>query len=222
MSGRSHLIENIANDLRSRRRSGRCLVAIDGIDASGKSLFADELTASLRNSGEPVVLIHLDDFHNLRERRHARGRDSPEGFWFDNYDYDAFERDVLAPLAAGGSGLYRAQATDRGADIYLDTEPIQAPESSVTVVEGIFLHRDELAKHWDYSIFLDVPFDVSVARMAERDGTSSDPGSITIRRYVAGQKLYFAECQPWSRATVIVDNTDWANPHVIPESHSHE
>ncbi len=51
------------------------------------------------------------------------------------------------------------------------------------VIDGIFLHRDELVEAWDYSIFLDVPFEVSVARMAVRDGSAADfrnsPLSIT-------------------------------------------
>ena len=43
------------------------------------------------------------------------------------------------------------------------------------VIDGIFLHRDELVEAWDYSIFLDVPFKLSVARMAARDGSAPDP-----------------------------------------------
>ncbi|MDQ2749168.1 MAG: hypothetical protein M3Y44_06545, partial [Actinomycetota bacterium] len=43
------------------------------------------------------------------------------------------------------------------------------------LLDGLFLHRDELAAAWDFSIFLDVAFSVSVARMAERDGTTSGP-----------------------------------------------
>lgn len=33
---------------------------------------------------------------------------------------------------------------------------MQAAENAVVIVEGMFLHRDELAGCWDYSCFLDV------------------------------------------------------------------
>jgi uridine kinase len=208
------VLEDLAERIRSRRK-GRYLVAIDGVDGSGKTTFADRLADTLRDGGEPVIRIRVDDFLNLRARRHARGRTSPEGFWLDSYDYEALERDVLSPLSAGGSGRYRHRATDPDNDVYIETEQRRAPEDSITIVDGIFLHRNELVRYWDFSIFLDVPFDVSVVRMAARDGTAPDPRHPSVRRYVAGQQLYFAACQPWSRATVIIDNTDWSNPRIV-------
>jgi hypothetical protein len=36
------------------------------------------------------------------------------------------------------------------------------------VLDGLFPHRDELIDCRDFSVFLEVPFAVSVARMAER------------------------------------------------------
>jgi hypothetical protein len=41
-----------------------------------------------------------------------------------------------------------------------------------------------------------------------------DPTSIENRRYVEGQRLYFAECRPHSSATIVIDNNDLENPYV--------
>jgi uridine kinase len=71
----------------------------------------------------------------------------------------------------------------------------------------VFLHRDELVQHWDFSVFLEVPFAVSIARMAARDGTSADPGDPGNLRYVRGQQLYFAACEPWLRASLVIDHS---------------
>ena len=79
----------------------------------------------------------------------------------------------------------------------------------------MFLHRDELAPYWDASIFLDVPFTGTAARMAVRNGSNPDPEHPTMRRYVGGQRLYFDAARPWERATFVVDNSDFTSPKVI-------
>jgi uridine kinase len=85
----------------------------------------------------------------------------------------------------------------------------------VLVVDGLFLHRDELAAAWDLSVFLDVPFTVTVQRMALRDGTNPDPDHPDTHRYTAAQRIYYAACTPHERATVLIDNTDFRLPRVL-------
>ena len=83
------------------------------------------------------------------------------------------------------------------------------------VVDGLFLHRDELAGLWDLSVFLHVPFAVSVSRMAARDGSHPEPTHPSLVRYVQGQRLYFSACRPWERADLVVDATDLDAPNLI-------
>ncbi|TDP91160.1 uridine kinase [Labedaea rhizosphaerae] len=191
------------------------LVAVDGVDGAGKTVFADELAARLRSSGRAAIRVSVDDFHHPRAIRHRRGRDSLEGFWLDTYDYPALRERVLIPLGRGGSPRFRRASHDLVTDEYVRPPVEQAPPAAVVVVDGLFLHRDELIGCWDLSIFLRVPFPVSVARMAVRDGTAPDPGHPSVRRYVEGQQLYFAACVPWERADLVVDNTDLAAPELV-------
>ncbi|HEX3005616.1 MAG TPA: hypothetical protein VHO27_15485, partial [Angustibacter sp.] len=51
-------------------------------------------------------------------------------------------------------------------------------------------------------------------RMAVRDGCPPDPEHPDNQRYVGGQRLYFAEVRPETRADVVVDNTDPARPRL--------
>jgi len=213
----ARLFERLSGEVpmsRAGSGSGFVLVAVDGVDGSGKSTFADALAAELRRQGRDVVLIRADDFHNLREVRYRRGRDSPDGFWLDSYDYAALERDALEPFGPGGDGRYRSIATDLSRDCRVTSPLRSARPGTVVIVEGLFLHRDELSRWWDYSVFLDVPFEVTAARMAVRDGTPADPGHPKMRRYVEGQRLYFRACAPWARATRVVDNSDARRPAV--------
>jgi uridine kinase len=131
---------------------------------------------------------------------------------------------VLEPFAPGGSRRYRPAAHDLATDAVLDTPPQPAPRDAVLVVDGLFLHRDELADAWDLSVFLDVPFTETARRMAVRDGTPGDPDHPGMRRYVEAQRIYFAACDPPRRATAVVDNSDvnvprltWRRPADRPD-----
>jgi uridine kinase len=187
-------------------------VAVDGVDGVGKSTFARALTASLTGRGRHVVHVSADDFHHRRAVRHRRGRDSPEGFWLDSYDHEALVRNVLQPFGPSGSRRYRPAAHDLRTDEVLDLAWRTAPPGTVLILDGLFLHRDELVEFWDLSVFLDAPFEVTVARMARRDGSHPDPDHPSVARYVGGQRLYFAACTPRERADVVIDNRDVARP----------
>lgn len=213
-SRRAAVLSRLALELRALPDGWR-LVGIDGVDGSGKTVLAGELAALIRGAGRAVVEIHVDDFHHLRAHRYRRGRLSAEGFWLDSYDYAALERDVLQPLGDGGSGAYRPVATDLERDVVVELEPLRAPDDALVLVEGIFLHRDELAGRWDRSIYVDVPFEESIRRMAARDGTLGGPDDPRMRRYVDGQRRYFEVCRPWERASVVLDNSDWSAPRLL-------
>jgi uridine kinase len=196
-------------------RPARCVrVAVDGVDGVGKSTFAAELAEALRAAGRPVVLVSVDGFHHDRQTRHRRGRRSPEGFWLDSYDYEALRENVLVPFAPGGSRRYRTAVHDVVTDVTLDLPWLTAPEGAVLLVEGVFLHRDELLHEWDLTVFLDAPRATTVARMADRDGSSRDQDHPSLARYVEGQRLYLQACRPQERAHVLVDNTDLARPRL--------
>ncbi len=193
-------------------------VAIDGVDGAGKSVFADHLATVLRAAGRSVVRASADDFHHPRAVRYRRGRGSPDGFWLDSYDYAALKERVLDPFGPGGSRRYRTAchslATDRG----LDPPVHEATPGAVLILDGLFLHRDEIVDVWDLSVFLNVPFEVAIPRLATRDGSHPDPAHPSVARYVQGQRLYFDACKPWKRADLVVDATDLDAPGLTQRS----
>lgn len=186
----------------------RLLVAVDGVDASGKTTFAEWLAEALRLRGRGVQVIHVDDFMHVRSVRHRRGRNSPEGYFHDSYDYESLTRYVLEPLSVSGDGWFRAGTVDRVRDVVI-RRPLQyADGQTITIVEGLFLLRDELVDWWDYSVFLDVDTDAALARKGRRDGLVLNPANPLTRRYVEGQRIYVEGCQPRERATWVLDNVD--------------
>jgi uridine kinase len=91
------------------------------------------------------------------------------------YNYERLRRDVLEPFAPGGSRRFRRASYSHATDEILHPEPETAERTAVLLVDGIFLQRVELRRHWDLIVFFDVTFIETAQRMALHDGTPSDP-----------------------------------------------
>jgi len=217
-AARRELLRSLAAEIAAAAGEGPSLVAVDGVDGAGKTVFADqlaaELEAGLAGTGRTVVRASADDFHHPRAVRYRRGRQSPDGFWLDSYDYPRMRAELLDPLRAG-RGRFRTAAHDLNSDLPVDEPARPVLAGTVLVLDGIFLHRDELLGYWTYSVFLDVPFAVSATRMAARDGTPADPDDPALARYVGGQLRYLAACRPRQRATAVIDHADLDAPRRI-------
>jgi uridine kinase len=210
---RSELVSKIANRILDLPSENVTRVAIDGVDGAGKTHFADELASCLQGQGRPIIRASVDAFHNPRSVRYSQGSSSPEGFYRNSYNYPLLKRLLLDPLSSGGSRRFKKAAFDHRLDSPVDAPQEEAASSAILLFDGIFLHRPELREYWDFSIFLDVDFSVSIPRGAQRGEGSADPVAPSNRRYVEGQRLYLTECQPWKHATVVIDNNVLDRPH---------
>jgi uridine kinase len=191
-------------------------VAVDGVDGAGKTTFADKLAQMVR-ARRPVIRASVDGFHQPKTIRYRLGRNSPQGFFLDSYNYPALKSLLLDPLSLGGSARYRTRIFDVNADSPLIEDEAIAPPDAVLLFDGIFLHRPELLPYWDFSIYLDVWFEASIPRGAARGPGfgSPDPQSPENQRYIKGQKLYLDQCNPLRRATVVIDNNDLNSPRIL-------
>ena len=85
----------------------------------------------------------------------------------------------------------------------------------VVLFEGLFLHRDELARYLDVSVYLKTEFSVSVPRGNARFGLSPNPDHTSNFRYVEGNRIYQKNCNPLARAGIVVDNDNLNNASII-------
>lgn len=194
-------------------------VAIDGVDAAGKTSLADALAAPLQALGRPVIRASVDGFHLPRQVRYRRGPLSAEGYYLDSFDYPALKASLLDPLGPGGDGRYRTAAFDFRQDAAVDAPWQQAVPNAVLVLDGVFLLRPELEGCWDLAIFLEVPFEVTLARALQRDlDLLRDEATIRQRytqRYIPAQRYYLETCRPSERADLVVDYRDPFNPQIV-------
>ena len=210
---RGVLLKGVARIIHAIERDHPTRVAVDGIDAAGKTVFADELKPLLEKRGRAVIRGGVDGFHNPRRLRYIRGRLDPEGYYLDSFNYRALLDNLLLPLGPGGSLEYRLAVFDYTKDEWVDPEPSTAAPDSVFLFDGVFLMRPELVDLWDLRIYLDVSYEESLRRALKRDaGSSSEVEELYLKRYIPGQKLYQIHSAPKRRADIVIDNNDPGNP----------
>ncbi|MGH2493600.1 MAG: uridine kinase [Ktedonobacteraceae bacterium] len=216
---RGIVLSQLADTMVSLQHSHPLRVAIDGIDASGKTTLADQLVPVIERRGRPVIRASIDGFHRPRSQRYQRGPDSPAGYYEDSFDYPSLQSALLYPLGPQGSRRYRRAIFDVRHDVPLVTKEEQAPPNAILLFDGVFLLRPELNALWDYRIFIHVDFEVALQRAMVRDqalfGLPEAVQARYLQRYIPGQRLYFQIAHPQTRADVIVDNNDPAEPQLI-------
>ena len=185
----------------------RVLVAFDGPDAAGKTTLARAVADRL---SRPSLCASVDGWHHPRDVRLRRGPESPAGYYADSFDLEALVRDLLEPFREGATRV-RTEAT---AQQYQDLS-----RRCVLLLDGVFLLRPELRSHWDLSVYLHVPEEVTLARALVRDLDQYEDSAALRRRYqrryLPGQTLYRDSASPLQAADVVIDNSDWDDPLVL-------
>ncbi|WP_410665569.1 uridine kinase [Amycolatopsis sp. lyj-84] len=131
----------------------RIAVAVDGAaGATNTTELADALVDPLRIAGHAALRISANDFLRPASLRFERGKEDPDSRYSDWLDLGALRREVLDPLAEGGSGRVLPSLWDPVRDRATRAERVELPEGGVVLVEGEFLFGAGLA--FDLSVHL--------------------------------------------------------------------
>jgi uridine kinase len=154
------------------------ILAIDGRGASGKTTFAARLARELN---APVV--HSDDvaWHHS---------------FFDWWPL--MLEQIIVPFKAGRAIDWKPEAwTAQGRE-----GSIQVPQSSILILEGVSVNRQELSKHIDLPIWVETNIQIAETRGLERDGSD---GRDFWFEWQAHERPFLEADKPWDRAKLIVD-----------------
>ena len=190
--------------------SGRVRVAVDGADAARPGELADALVDPLRMRGHAVVRVSAEDHLRPASLRFERGRDDPDSFYEDWLDAEGLRREVLDPLAPGGTGIVRPRRWDAASDRSHRDAGVRVPPGGVLVLSGPLLLGRGLP--------LDcvVHLAVSAAALARR--TPDD-----LRWTLPAYERYAEEVDPAAFADVVVRLDDPRHPAVVePARADHE
>lgn len=219
---RPALLAALADRVLAQALTHPARIAIDGVDAAGKTRLADELAAALAGSGRPVLRASIDGFHHPRPVRYRLGPDSPEGYYADSFDLPALRRLLLDPLGPGGDRRVTTAIFDFRSDQPAPGPIETVPQDAILLFDGVFLQRPELAGAFDMVLFVKVSFATVLARAGARDAALlGGPAAVEARyraRYIPAQQRYLAEHRPEARADLVIMNDEPARPALV-ENH---
>lgn len=216
---RTALIREVAMRIDSLGES-RLRVCVDGLTASGKTSFGHELAAALRELGRTTLRASLDDFKKpwADARLHGYDRTSGEGYYRNAFDFESTRKFLLEPMGRTESGVVALCSVDPLTQVNHQAQTVLAPADAVLVVDGVFAMRPEYDAYWDFRIWLDVDFELSVergiARDCDREGTDAAE-DLHRNRYGAAERIYMAEVDPKQISDLVIDNSDFRMPQLL-------
>ncbi|WP_433890087.1 uridylate kinase [Streptomyces sp. CA-111067] len=209
---RTAVLHRLARMITGVRRPHPVRVGVDGFSASGKSTLAAELAAVLADQGRTCLRADLDDFKRPRTERPP----GPDGFYRGAFDLDAIRTRLLAPLGPGGDRQVQSRYFDQQQQALFPAELRPVAADAIVIADGGYLLRPGLRDLWDLRIFVEIDFDLVLARGTARDSAwmnSEQEAAEHYRRYyIPAERLYDAEADPRAHADVIMDNRDVARP----------
>lgn len=137
--------------------SSRLRVAVDGAPESGTAELAEALVDPLRVRGREALRVHTANYVRPASLRLEFGHEDPDSFYSDWFDYDGLTREVLNPLATGGSGHVLPALRDPETDRSPRLSRVRLPERGVVLVDGPLLLGAGL--EFDVTVHLWLPGD---------------------------------------------------------------
>jgi uridine kinase len=215
-AARARIIDEVAGRV-CAHGAGRLRVVVDGLTGAGKTTFADELAGAVRRRGRSTLRASLDDFKYpwRHARAHGYDRVTGEGYYRNAHDFVSACTLLLEPAGPTGTGQVALCAYDPLTGHDHRSVVVDVPKDAVLVVDGVFGMRPEYDEYWDVRIWLRAEPDVAIARGIKRD-TELEGYEEAVRlhttRFRVGEQLYVDEVRPTNKASILIDNTDFANP----------
>ena len=212
---RNHLIDIIV----ANSKQGKPFVlAVNGIDGSGKTFLCDQLEAELNQKSYDVCRLSVDNFHNPKSIRYQR-ENQAEAYFFDSINFELFKQKALIPISEPTGFPKKIQVKSH--NLETDQEEIALQEISkdtIILAEGVFLFKADLLPYYDMKIFLDVAFETIIERVKRRDLKTLKTEDAIVKRYlekyIPGQQFYFDEAGPLEIADIVIDNNDYSSPSI--------
>lgn len=198
------LVEELADRIAACRPGERLAVAIDGAPAADPDRWADALVDPLRVRGRAAVRICTVDYLRPASLRLEQGRTNPDAYYEDWLDAAGLRREVLDPLAPGGTGAVLPSLWDTRTDRATRAPYREVPPGGVVLVSGALLLGGGLPFE------LTVHLTLSPAALARRTRDE-------LRWTLPAFARYDDEVRPGDFADVVVRLDDPRRPAVVDD-----
>ena len=187
------------------------LVAISGIDSSGKGYCSELMKQSLEDAGFKTALIHADGWLNLPNIRF--GTPDPARHYYEHaFRFDEMFRSLLMPLRDRRSVSLTFDFTEETATEYRK-EHVEYNDIDIILVECIFLLKTDLRSQYDWSVWIDCSFETALRRAMKRGQEGLSPEATTQAfetLYFPAERIHLATDHPREAASFILPNDELA------------
>lgn len=201
-------VAQVILDLRLEGPTGESiLVAVSGIDGSGKGYITGRLVGDLHRRGVNAVGINVDGWLNLPCRRFSKFQ-LAEHFYRHAIRFDEMFDQLILPLKRQRSIQVETDFADETAHAY-QRHTYVFQNVDVILLEGIFLLQRAFRKHYDWKVWVDCTFETALERALHR-GQERLPAGETMRAYrtiyFPAQEIHFRLDDPRTAADDVLIN----------------
>jgi uridine kinase len=176
----AHLVK-----VETRKECRSRLIAISGIDGSGKGYVSALLKPKLEQAGLHVALVRVDGWLNLSHIRF--GADDPGLHFYDHaFRFEEMFATLIDPLVRTGSVRLVSDYTEETATSYRK-QLYRYERVDVVLLEGIFLFKREYCRRYDFRIWIECSFETALKRALARCQEGLPPEETTA----AYERIYF-------------------------------
>lgn len=198
--------ELVAAHVRSTRRRAP-LVALSGIDGSGKTRLATALAVALADRHIDAAVVAIDPWHTPAAMR-FNAADPARHFYRHAFRWEELFERLIDPLCRRRS-LSLSLPLLRLTDHTWYEHAYEFRGVDVVLLEGIFVLRRRLRRRYDAAVWIDCSFETALRRALARNQEGLDQA--TLRRHYAttyfpAQRLHFRLDRPRAGADVVVNN----------------
>jgi len=195
-------------EIRRRIPAKRCaLIAVTGIDASGKGYLAAKLAEMLRRAGLRIANINIDGWLNLPHVRFNQTNPA-EHFYLNAIRFEDTFTQLILPLRERRSLRVEMEFAEETATAYR-RQAWQFEDIDIILLEGIYLLKRAFQSYYDLSFWIDCSFETALERAIDR-AQEGLPAEETIKAYrtiyFPAQEIHFLRDHPRAAANAIINN----------------
>ena len=207
MSNIQYLVEKICDTRQQVPAQRSILVAISGIDGSGKGYITTKIADSLKTKNLNAVVINGDGWLNLPERR-FNSHNPAKHFYLNAFRFLEMFTQLILPLRDHRSIIIEVDFVEETASDYRK-HLYEFNDVDVILLEAIYLLQPAFISYYDLSIWINCSFETALERALTRGQEGLSPPE-TIKAYSTiyfpAQEIHFQRDNPLSLATVIINN----------------
>ncbi len=185
------------------------LVAISGIDGSGKGYITEKITQEINKKALKAISINIDPWLNSPEKRFST-KNSGEHFYHHAFSFkDLFEQ-LIYPLQNQRAIYLKKTLTGQFGIPFEQIYDFQ--DVDVIFLEGIFLLKRSLIPNYDLRFWIECSFETALARALQRNQENLLPQEIINdykNIYFPAQRFHLQVDEPKSSVDAIYINDSW-------------